>query len=925
MRLIKRTNSRWQGDHHGRKQISDRQKKKKDSKIGLSLSGIQNSITFTVHTSFGNWVKRRRKALDLTQQELAQRVGCSTATIFKIEADERRPSRQIAELLALHLEISPDQKQLFIKVARQERAIDSLGSVSGSDPVQLVSTMKPHNIRLPVAPTSIVGRENELRMIIQKMQDPACRLLTLVGPGGVGKTRLAMEAAHSLQDTFSHAAYFISLVGTSAAEHIVPAIASVLGFSFSGKTEPGIQLFNYLKERELLLVLDNLEHLLNGIEILAELLEYARGVKLLVTSREVLRLRSEWVFEVQGLPIPTGIPSESLESNSAIALFLQRAKQAKFDFTATASDLMQVKRICQLVEGLPLGLELAAAWVRTLSVSDVAGEIEKSIDFLSSTARDLPPRHRSIRAVFDNSWSLLSQEERQVMQRLSVFQGGFTREASEKVAGATLSLLSSLVERSLVRSSGAMRYDLHELIRQYAEIHLRQEAGQERTVRILHAEYYLGLLAESEFKLRSEHQTATMGQLKPEIDNIRLAWISGIEYQKIDPLRQAAGALYYFYELQQLFREVELLFRHAAEELERLLADSGGRISAREKARLEGALAVMQTRQAFFVQRMGRLRDASDLLRISLERLQSLDEPFTTAYTFVFLGIISMALGDLEEAHQFLTKSVPLTGPLEHPWLKTIALCFLGEAEYARGRYQQAYSWFSQSIELNETIKDPYTALLIGTLFSRTAYALGRLEEAEGLLRESLSIAQESGNRWALGLGLEQMALIALSQQNTEEARHLLGESVALHLDVGDMWSLSRSLDALSQIEISCQELKEAERHARDALQSAVQGEFYSNALDAVATLAVVYSLQEKHKASLELSLFTLGHPSSTQMAKERAQELAAKLETQLDAQQVEDARSRMESLSLKTLLQDRALLPSNGQLLRLLSSPVDE
>jgi predicted ATPase/transcriptional regulator with XRE-family HTH domain len=906
-------------------QPSDQQKRKRIVKSDYLYRVFEIQIIFAVHTSFGNWVKRRRKALDLTQQELAQRVGCSAATVFKIEADERRPSRQIAELLALHLEIPTDQRQLFIKVARQERAIDSLGSMSGRDPVQLVSPMEPHNIRLPVSPTSIVGRDNELRMIIQKMQDPACRLLTLVGPGGVGKTRLAMEAAHQLQDTFSQEAHFISLVGTSASEHIVPAIAAVLGFSFSGKTEPKIQLLNYIKERQLLLVLDNLEHLLNGIEVLAELLEYARGVKLLVTSREVLKLRSEWVFEVQGLPIPADIPSETLESNSAIALFLQRGKQAKFDFTATASELLQVKRICQLVEGLPLGLELAAAWVRTLSVSEVAGEIEKSIDFLSSTARDLPPRHRSIRAVFDNSWSLLSQEERQVMQRLSVFRGGFTREASEKVAGASLYLLSSLVERSLVRLSGAMRYDLHELIRQYAEIHLREDAEEEQAVRIRHAEYYLGLLAESEVKLRSERQTATMGQLKPEIDNIRLAWISGIEYQKLDALRRAAGTLYYFYELQQLFQEVESLFRHAAEEAERLLAHSGGRISAREKAHLEGALAVMQTRQAFFVQRMGRLRDASDLLRTNLERLHSLDEPFTTAYTLVFHGIVSMALGDLEEAHQFLAQSVPLTDSLEHPWLKTIALCFLGEAEYASGRYEEAYSWFSQSIELNETVKDPYTALLIGTLFSRTAYALGRLEEAKGLLRESLSIARESGNRWALGLGLEQMALIALSQQNTEEARRLLSESVALHRDVGDMWSLSRSLDALSQIEISCLDMEEAEEHAKDALQSAVQGEFYSNALDAVATLAVVYSLQEKHKESLVLSLFTLGHPSSTQKAKERAQGLVDKLETQLDAQQVEEARSPMKSLSLKTLLQDHVLLPSDGQLLRLPSSTVRE
>jgi len=356
----------------------------------------------TSEYSFGNWVRRQRKALDLTQPELAARVGCSVSAIFKIESDERRPSRQIAELLAKHLEMPVEQLDLFIKVARQEKTVDHLPPLSTPQPVPGSNPVKAN---LPIPLTSLIGREHEVRMVIQQIQDPSCRLLTLTGPGGVGKTRLALEVAHRLHD---------------------------------------------------------------GLELLDELLEHAPQVKLLTTSREQLNLRAEWAFEVQGLPVPSHIEMENLESNSAAALFVQRAKQTKMDFIPTRDDYSSIKRICQLVEGLPLALELAATWVRMLSAKEIAHEIERNIDFLTTIGRDVPQRHRSIRAVFEYSWNLLTEEERRILRQLAVFRGGFTREAAEGVASAVLSQLSALVDKSLLRHTNAPtgRYDFHELIRQ---------------------------------------------------------------------------------------------------------------------------------------------------------------------------------------------------------------------------------------------------------------------------------------------------------------------------------------------------------------------------------------------------------------------------------------------------------------------------
>ena len=279
-----------------------------------------------MNSSFGIWVKHRRKSLDLTQQELAQRVGCSLSLIFKIESDERRPSRQVVDLLAQHLEIPLEQRTSFLKAARQGKAVDELElstPLSQPEPVPAPPPLRPD---LPTPLTSFVGREGELRLILQQMRDPACRLLTLTGPGGAGKSRLALEAARQLQTEFQHGASFASLTGVNAPELVISAIANALGFVFSGTTGLKAQLFSFLKEKQGLLVLDALEHLLESIELLDEILEHAPDIKLLTTSREPLNLRAEWVFEVQGLPVPSDLDADRLESNNAAALFLQPRK-----------------------------------------------------------------------------------------------------------------------------------------------------------------------------------------------------------------------------------------------------------------------------------------------------------------------------------------------------------------------------------------------------------------------------------------------------------------------------------------------------------------------------------------------------------------------------------------------------------------------
>lgn len=849
-------------------------------------------------STFGILIKRRRKALDLTREELALRVGCSASLIVKIESDLRRPSRQIAELLAAHLEIPSDQRDRFLKIARQEKAIDGMESL----PPHPDSISQAFSPSLPLPLTPLLGRGHELHAILEQLQNPDCRLLTLTGPGGVGKTRLALEVGHQLRGSFTHGACFVSLAGTSSAGFIVPAIAEALGFIFSGGMELKTQLFNHLREKHIFFVLDNLEHLLDGIELLDELLERASNVKVLATSREQLNLRVEWVFAVQGLPVPSGIELKNPEVNSAAALFIQRAKKANVNFVPAPDDLPALSRICQLVEGLPLGLELAAGWVKMMPIQEIALEIERSMDFLITSARDVPARHRSIRSVFDHSWSLLPPAERSVLMQLSVFRAGFTREAAEKITGATLPILSSLLDKSLIRRNEAGRYDLHELIRQYAATHLQAEAERQHTTNQKHAEYYLTLLQAREPALRSPNQKETLAELRPEIDNLRAAWDFAVADAEIDLLRRTTGPQFYLYELHQYFQEAETLYRRGAEMARTRLQEPDATDGAIERTRLEGALGNMLAHQAYFLDRMGRNQEALDLYRASIALLRPLDEPYALTFALVLYGSLCWATGDLEEARKNLQEGLPLSRTLEHPWTQAVGLGFLGGTYHDLGNYDAAYEHFQEAMAICERMEDPYLILFIGTLYSRTSQALGRLTEAKDLLLESLQIARESGNRWGIGLGLEQLAVNAQAMGDPAEARRLLEECVALYREIGDPWSLSRALNSLSQLALSQSDTAEAESSAIKAFKAARELGYNLIAIDALAVLAEIHARLGRSLSAFEMALFVLDHSAGARDAKDRAEKLRVELESRLMPEEIETVRSRVRSTTLDSL-----------------------
>ncbi|MFQ5741355.1 MAG: BTAD domain-containing putative transcriptional regulator, partial [Acidobacteriota bacterium] len=398
-------------------------------------------------------------------------------------AGQRTPAlrqyEKCSEILSKELDIRPEEKttRLYESIlegrASTPGASDSLprrvesGTLLAEElplPVQKAErreTTRPsparHNLVEPATP--LVGREADLVEIASRLEDASCRLLSLVGVGGVGKTRLAIRAAFNTLEAFSDGVCFVSLAPIRSTASLLSTLARHLKLSFESQEEPKEQLLQYLRDKRMLLVLDNFDYLLEAAGLVDEILARARYIKVMVTTRERLYLQSEWLFEVRGLEFPESRRPEKVEAYSAVRLFLQCAGRVRRDRPFSREEESEVVRICQLVEGMPLAIELAAAWLRAVSPSEISSQIQNNLDFLSGSWRDLPERHRSVRAAFNGSWELLSEEEQVAFKQLSVFRGGFRLEAAERVADTSVALLLRLIDKSLLQSRPSTRFE----------------------------------------------------------------------------------------------------------------------------------------------------------------------------------------------------------------------------------------------------------------------------------------------------------------------------------------------------------------------------------------------------------------------------------------------------------------------------------
>ncbi|MBC7813120.1 MAG: helix-turn-helix domain-containing protein, partial [Burkholderiales bacterium] len=752
---------------------------------------------------FGKWIAQRRKTLDMTQRELAAQTNCTLATIKKIEQDERRPSRELAEGMASALRIPADKIAMFVECARGLRSVDVLVSIGvgwGAEKNEARTAIIPV-VLLPSQSTPFIGREAELSQIAAYLDDATCRLLTLVGPGGIGKTRLAYQAAAASTNGFRSGVYAVPLAGVSTADALLPAIAERLKFTFQSG-DPKAQLLHFLHQKRLLLILDNLEHLLDGVGLLSEILQVAPGVKILATSRERLNLSAEWLFPVDGLLFPTDADQKDQAGFSAVQLFEGCARRALPSFHL-ADQLSATIHVCQLLEGMPLAIELAASWARQMSCEQIAEQIQRDLNFLSAGRRDVPERHRSIGALFDHSWRLLSIEEQAVLMKLSVFRGGFELEAAQAVAGARLMLLSALEDKSLVQGSPSGRYNLHELIRQYAESRLN-EAGKSAETQHRHLDYYINWVETAENQLHTGEQINTARRIKIEYNNLRAALARAFDGGDPEKGLRVTNALWFYWfrwsgNWVEGFKWTELGLNQT-EGITPARADAYGYAGtfAAQTGNLRTAIDYMQ-RGFELSQALGlahgiaryamgisfRIQDYAQVAAKFEEAIVLLREsgPRFMLSTALFLyGDRARVQGDLDRAQSLYEESLIIARAEQDFQMMTAPLAKLGRLAALKGDYQQAHHFYAEGMELARQLDVTIVIAEYSLFLGAMAVYQGDHESAKRHLNEALAVREELADSGGIIQVTYFLAELELHLAEFNDTIRLLVESITMTL-----------------------------------------------------------------------------------------------------------------------------------------------
>lgn len=612
----------------------------------------------------------------------------------------------------------------------------------------------PHN--LPKQPTPFVGREHELQDLANLLNQADVSLVTITAPGGMGKTRLALQAAEQFLQSKFKGIYLVELAPLSSAEHIVPTIADAVGFRFSANGEPRQQLLDYFREKRLLLVMDNFEHMLAGATLVGDILAHAPHIKIIVTSRERLNLRGETVLTIGGMDFPDWETPEDAIAYSAVKLFMQGARRAQPGFELAADDLKYVARICRLVRGMPLGIELAAAWVDMLKLAEIADEIGKSLDFLEADLRDLPERHRSLRAVFDYSWDLLSADERATFARIAVFRGGFSRQAGQAVTGANLKQLTALVNKSLLRrdpESGS--YQIHELLREYADEKL-EASGEAEDVRAAHSAYYLNALRQRERDLEGGRQVEALNEIESDIENVRAAWLWAARHSEIEQISRALLTIVMYYDLRGKYVEFDAL----AEQTAILLSQTTDQHEAQRNL-----LGILLAWRASCTASLFQTEKTKQLIEESKTLLGQSGNAYWRGLLAFTEGYFHLSVGDPADSRPYFEEALAIFEKLNSLWGRINTLLNLGRS-----------FWF------------------------RTTAKTMNLDAAQRYLNETLALQKPIGDTCGMAYTLMNLGGVMFMLRQHDEGLRLTEEALALHRQVGNHYGVAGALNNLSDV-----------------------------------------------------------------------------------------------------------------------------
>ena len=761
---------------------------------------------------------------------------------------------------------------------------------------------KAENYHLPDATTSFVGRETEMDEVMELIVSPAVRLVTLVGPGGIGKTRFALEIAHELIGVLSDGVFFVPLVAAQASGQINQFIAKSIGLDFSDQSDPQLQLLNHLRDKELLLVLDNFEHLLTDPEstrLLDEILSQTANVTILVTSRERLMLQQERFYSLTGLTYPQElqIPVERASAFEALNLFISRADQIQRNFVLNEANLPAVIRICRVLEGFPLGVELAAAAIWEYGFETIAERIEKNLDVLTSNFTNIHPRHRSLRAAFDASWELLTPKEQVVLQNLSIFRDSFDQDAALQIASASPGVLSALGSKSLLRVDENRRFNLHEAIRQFAAENLI-DAGRLPEIRSRHAQFFGSFLANKNADLKSTGQPVALADIQQEFGNISLMWDWLVENKCALDMIDCADSLYQFFNIRSLLKEGMQWFQQALTSIQdeagsdlamgMLLSRLGSlAYTARESEMVFEALlrsqeiliktnalhelAACRIHLGWAYQRDKNFGTAQGYGEQSLAYFQSTNDNLGQAQGLSLLGSIQIRQGNNREGAELFDQALVLCRKTENPRELVTILNRLGDLACHEGQYQIAVEQFSECLAISKQLNDRYNqAVLLNNL--GTIYHIWKeYIPAHDYYQKSLELCRELGDQDGAALALNNLGELATLQGDYLGAIKYSEAALQIAEQIRENWTVIVCLNSLGEIYREMVMLDKSKSFFTQALKLAVE----INEMNLIARISVnlarVYQLHGDHPNAIALLQAALSHPSTEHDSQEKA------------------------------------------------------
>ncbi|MGD8805298.1 MAG: BTAD domain-containing putative transcriptional regulator [Chloroflexota bacterium] len=786
------------------------------------------------------------------------------------------------------------------------------------------STESPAEIQnnLPQYATPFIGREEELAALDDLIVDPSVRLVTIVGPGGIGKTRLAIAAAERIQTrgAFPDGLFFIDLAPLQEPGQILQSVVDAMGLPLQGRDSRSSRqlLLKHVRQKKMLLVFDNFEHLLDGAELLADVVEAGPDLKIIATSQERLYLLLEQAFPIQGLPFPDWETKGDVTTYVAGRFFLEFARRNQPHFALQDdNDLADLARICRLVAGMPLALELAASWVDTLSLGEIANELQDGMDILETEMRDLPERQRSVRATFDYSWRNLDEAEQRIFAQLSVFRGGFTRTAAQEVTGVTLQGLSRLVNKSFIRFDNRRgRYEVHELLRQYGGHRLGRLSQLEEATRDLHSDYFCRFMAGYTDALKGKGQSQALDAIEADFENVRLAWDHASTKQNFEAIGMAIESLWRFYwnfgrrdvrEFEKAVADLKKgeLVGQRGIVLGRLLAPLGRFYASwdRVKARtvLEESLDLLQrlggfkeslATLLFLAEVQESIAESNRLYQEGLTLAKDIDDRWAIGHALVFWGENDRLMGHYHKAEERYREALSQFRRNGDNGGIAWSLNRLSLLAIDRGRYEDALTLAREAWSTTEEFNPAYHSMGSFVL-ARAYHALGAYEEAEKEFRYILALSLELEHDPGIHNLCFWLGEIAFGKRDYTGARQQYQNSLAGAVVLNNLDLVIRNHNALGRIDLEQDKSIEAKRHFHTALQTAGPLNRRPLLLDCLTPIAALLAKEGDPEYAALLAMLVTKDPASRAIDIERAQRLLARIETILPSDELDAVRQR--------------------------------